>query len=228
MEAIILAGGFGTRLKHIVSDVPKPMAPVNDKPFLEYIFEDLNTKGFKRCILAVGYKSETIINHFGYKYKNIDIVYSFEDEPLGTGGAIKQALSYCDEDYVFIVNGDTFFDCDFVEMKRQFDLNKSDIVIATKEMHNYDRYGTIVIDHQHYITQFEEKKFKKDGLINGGIYLVRSDLLDKFIEKRFSFETNVLESMDYKMLSVESQGYFIDIGIPEDYYRAQQDFKHGK
>lgn len=226
MEAIILAGGFGTRLKHIVSDVPKPMAPVSGKPFIEYILNDLNQKGFKRIILAVGYKSETILNYFGSQYKNIELNYSYEDEPLGTGGAIKKVLEHCFEKEVFIINGDTFFDVDFSEMLKVYENKNSDIMIATKEMFKYDRYGTIIINANNEIIQFDEKKYNEKGLINGGIYLIQKDCLKNIREKQFSFETEILESLKYQMISYESKGYFIDIGIPEDYYQAQKDFEN--
>jgi len=117
METIILVGGFGTRLSHIVSDVPKPMIPVNGKPFLKYLFDYLLKNGVTYIILAVGYKSEIIQKYFGDDYKGISITYSVENTPLGTGGAIKKALDCCNEKYVFIVNGDTYFDVDLKQMK---------------------------------------------------------------------------------------------------------------
>ena len=112
-EAIVLAGGFGTRLAHIVSDVPKPMAPVCGRPFLRFILDDLQKKGVERIILATGYKRECIEEFFGTHYRGMEIVYSPEDTPLGTGGAIKRALSLCREDWVAVLNGDTYFDVDF-------------------------------------------------------------------------------------------------------------------
>ena len=108
MEVIILAGGFGTRLQSVVSDVPKVMAPINNKPFLEYIFDDLSKYDVSRVILAVGYKKEIVKKYFGNKYKNIKIAYSEENEPLGTGGAIKHALSLVNDEEVIIMNGDIY------------------------------------------------------------------------------------------------------------------------
>ncbi|MDQ4678449.1 sugar phosphate nucleotidyltransferase, partial [Stenotrophomonas maltophilia group sp. RNC7] len=134
MEAIILAGGFGTRLRHIVSDVPKPMAPVNDKPFLEYILNYLSKYNFSKVIMAVGYKSDLIKEHFGNSFKGIKIEYSEEVIPLGTGGAIKKAVSICKDEEIFIINGDTFFDVNLREMKAIHGDSSCDITIAAKEM----------------------------------------------------------------------------------------------
>ena len=129
MEAIVLAGGFGTRLKEVVSDVPKPMAPVNGKPFLEYLIKDLGEKGIRHIILAVGYKKKIIKEYFKNRYESIEITYSEELTPLGTGGAIKKALKLAKEEDVFIVNGDTFFDIDLKRMKEFHTENKSILTV---------------------------------------------------------------------------------------------------
>jgi len=177
MEAIILAGGFGTRLSNILFDVPKPMAPVNGKPFLKYVFDYLLKNGITHAILALGYKAEVIQKYFGDKYKGISITYSIEDFPLGTGGAIKKALSCCNEDDVFVLNGDTYFDVNLKEMKLFHDNKKSNLTIAVKAMRDFDRYGTVVIE-DHMIKRFEEKKPTDQGKINGGIYLIKKTIFD--------------------------------------------------
>lgn len=217
MEAIVLAGGFGTRLKEVVSDVPKPMAPVNGKPFLEYLIKDLGEKGIRHIILAVGYKKEIIKEYFKNRYENIEITYSEELTPLGTGGAIKKALKLAKEADIFIVNGDTFFDIDLKRMKEFHIENKSTLTVAVKEMENFDRYGSLVIK-ENRIIEFEEKKKKAKGKINGGIYLIKKDLLNRIEKEKFSFEKEILEDKKIEKYSYESKGYFIDIGIPEDYY----------
>lgn len=218
MEAIVLVGGFGTRLKEVVSDVPKPMAPVNGKPFLEYLLKDLNKKGIRHIILAVGYKKEIIKEYFKNRYENIEITYSEELTPLGTGGAIKKALKLAKEEEVFIVNGDTFFDIDLKGMKEFYTEKKSTLTVAVKEMENFDRYGSLVIK-ENRIIEFEEKKKKAKGKINGGIYLIKKDLLDRIEKENFSFEKEILEDKKVEKYSYESEGYFIDIGIPEDYFK---------
>ncbi|EAH8212404.1 D-glycero-D-manno-heptose 1-phosphate guanosyltransferase [Campylobacter coli] len=216
MQAIILCGGLGTRLKSVIKDIPKPMAPINDKPFLEFIFEYLKKQGIKEVILAVSYKYEVIQEYFKDEFLSIKIKYSIEKEPLGTGGAIKEALKFIKNE-AYVLNGDTFFDIDLKKLV----LNSSKICIALKQMQNFDRYGTVNVDEQGIVTSFEEKVFKKQGLINGGIYLLKKDIFDEFsLEKKFSFEEFLQEN--YKLLKIQTQifdDYFIDIGIPEDYIK---------
>ncbi|MBF7042052.1 nucleotidyltransferase family protein [Campylobacter volucris] len=214
MQAIILAGGFGTRLKSVVQDLPKPMAPINDKPFLEYIFKYLKKRGIKEVILSVFYKKEVIKEYFKDSFDGINIIYNEEKEPLGTGGAIKDTLKFVNDE-VYILNGDTFFDIDLKKMS----LKESKICIALKQMQEFDRYGAVNIDKFGYISSFEEKAYKKQGLINGGIYLLKKDLFDDFsLMDKFSFEEFLQEN--FKTLKIQTQvfdDYFIDIGIPEDY-----------
>lgn len=228
MEAIVLAGGFGTRLKHIVSDVPKPMAPVCDIPFLEYILNQLKDNGIDKAVLAVGYMKEVIEDYFGDEFNGLKLIYSPEETPLFTGGAIKQALKYCNDENVFVINGDTYFDVNFKLMSAAFQNQGAQIMIAVKEMYDFERYGTVVFDAGR-ITEFVEKKPQKKGYINGGIYLINRNILDRF-EGAFSFETEVMEKnvKDMYMMAFVSEGYFIDIGIPEDYARAQIEFERLK
>lgn len=226
MEAIILAGGLGTRLRSVVSEVPKPMAPINDEPFLNFIFEELSYYGFSHAILCVGYKKEVIMDYYGSKYKNIDITYSIEDKSLGTGGAIKKAMTYCKEDMVFVLNGDTIFKVDFRKMAS---LNQ--ISIACKYLENFDRYGEVKIDDNDLILSFEEKKHVEKGYINGGIYYLPKNIFDNFkLEEKFSLEQDFfapyMSSLGIKAYKTNS--YFLDIGIPEDYNKAQTDFKKKK
>lgn len=220
MEAIILAGGFGTRLQSVVKDVPKPMAPINDKPFLEYVVRYLITNGVNHIILAVGYKKDSIINYFKDKYWGVPIDYSVEDTPLFTGGAVKKALSKCCESSVFIVNGDTYFSVNLKEMYDNHIKNNADLTIAVKQMNNFDRYGTIEIEDNKKIRCFKEKRYCKTGLINGGIYCLKSKILSQITDGVFSFEKDYMEKFYQKdkMYAYISNGYFIDIGVPEDYF----------
>jgi len=222
MEAIILAGGLGTRLRSVISEIPKPMAPINNKPFLEYILDFLNNQGVKRAILSVGYKWEVIKEYFGDKYKNIELIYNVEKERLGTGGAIKDSLKFVNEKQVYVLNGDTYFDVPLKEMK----LDDSLIQLALKEMKDFDRYGVVELDENGRILNFKEKAYYKEGLINGGIYLINKDIFNSFeLPKKFSFE-EFLEK-NFKKLKATGKkfdGYFIDIGIPEDYEKAKRYF----
>lgn len=214
MQAIILCGGLGTRLKSVIKDIPKPMAPINDKPFLEFIFEYLKKQGIKEVILAVSHKYEVIQEYFKDEFLGIKIKYSIEKELLGTGGAIKEALKFIKNE-VYVLNGDTFFDIDLSKLK----LNGSKICLALKQMNDFDRYGTVNVNEQGFVISFEEKIFKKQGLINGGIYLLKKDLFDDFsLMDKFSFEEFLQEN--YKNLKARAcmfDDYFIDIGVPEDY-----------
>jgi D-glycero-alpha-D-manno-heptose 1-phosphate guanylyltransferase len=221
-EAIILAGGLGTRLKSVVSDVPKPMALINDIPFLSYMLEQLHKYSFRKVIIAAGYKSEVIESYFGYSYKKIKIVYSIEKEPLGTGGAIFEASLLIESDCFFVLNGDTFFKIDFSRMEENFIKGKSGLSVALKGMANFERYGTVTTNGER-ITSFNEKAFCEEGLINGGIYIINKSWFKQRVENRvFSFEKDILEkrvSVD-KITYYKSDGYFIDIGVPDDYERA--------
>ncbi|MGI7822128.1 nucleotidyltransferase family protein [Campylobacter coli] len=216
MQAIVLAGGLGTRLKSVVQDLPKPMAPINGKPFLAFVLEYLKKQGIAEVILSVSYKYELIQEYFKDEFEGMKIRYNVEKELLGTGGAIKDALKLI-QNQVYVLNGDTIFDIDLKKLV----LNGSKICIALKQMQNFDRYGTVNVDEQGIVTSFEEKVFKKQGLINGGIYLLKKDIFDEFsLEKKFSFEEFLQEN--YKLLKIQTQifdDYFIDIGIPEDYIK---------
>ncbi|ECQ7029247.1 D-glycero-D-manno-heptose 1-phosphate guanosyltransferase [Campylobacter coli] len=214
MQAIVLAGGLGTRLKSVVQDLPKPMAPINGKPFLAFVLEYLKKQGITEIILSVSYKYELIQEYFKDEFEGMKIRYNVEKELLGTGGAIKDALKLI-QNQVYVLNGDTIFD---IDLKKLF-LNNSKICIALKQMQNFDRYGTVNVDDQGIVTSFEEKVFKKQGLINGGIYLLKKDIFDNFdLEKKFSFEKFLQEN--FELLKIQTQifnDYFIDIGVPQDY-----------
>ncbi len=228
MEAIVLAGGFGTRLRDLIVDLPKPMAPIDNRPFLEYLLNYLDRQNVNRVILSVGYKYEIIQQYFKNKYKNVQLIYSVEDEPLGTGGAIKKAFKEVTEQVVFIINGDTFFHiADLTGLrKRHFELS-ADITIALKQMSHFDRYGCVFIDHD-YVIGFKEKKYTESGYINGGIYITQPTLFDPLdFPEKFSFENDFL-SVHCRNLSIGSyicDGYFIDIGLPEDYRKANNELK---
>ena len=228
MEAIILAGGFGTRLQHIMSDLPKPMAPMNEQgtPFLSLLLDRLYMAHFSRVVLSTGYMKEKIGAYFGARYRGMEILYAEEDTPLLTGGAIKKALESCEEDAVFTLNGDTYFEVDFADMQKVLRSRNADIVMAVKEMKNFDRYGTVMIENDR-VLDFEEKKYCRSGWINGGIYCIRRDLLNG-AKRKFSFEKYLEKEVGHlNIVTYSSEGFFIDIGIPQDYLYAQQCYKEG-
>jgi D-glycero-alpha-D-manno-heptose 1-phosphate guanylyltransferase len=227
MECIILAGGLGTRLSGVVSDVPKCMAPVAGEPFLAHILHYLEQQFVDNVVFSLGYKSEVVIDYLRSKAFTFKTSWVLEKEPMGTGGGIKRALMKSHENEVFILNGDTMFNVDLRAMKSSFNTQHK-AMLALKPMQNYDRYGSVQLDEHSTIAAFEEKQFKAEGLINGGIYLLNKERedLSSFPEK-FSFEKDFLEQEAGKstLQGFVSDTYFIDIGIPDDYYRAQNELK---
>lgn len=223
-EAIILAGGFGTRLAHVMPDVCKPMAPVGGRPFLRFLLDQLAQAGFERVVVADGYRREQIEGYFGESYRGMGVAYSSEEEPLLTGGAVGRALARCEGDWVFVLNGDTWFDIDFAAMEAAAtNASKSvQAVIAVKRMRDFERYGTIDVDDQGNVLAFREKRPCIEGLINAGIYLIRKHALSG-MPQRFSLESDFFEKVvaDKALCAVESGGDFVDIGVPEDYDLAQ-------
>ena len=228
-EAIILAGGFGTRLRHVVSDVPKPMVPVCGHPFLQYILDDLIGKGVGRAVLAVGYRADVIEGFFGRSYNGLSLAYSREETPLFTGGAVKKALHACEQQDVFVVNGDTFFDVDFNALAQFHTQTGAQLTIAAKPMRDFSRYGTLELAADGRIMTFREKRACASGVINGGVYCVSHGALGGFADDApFSLEQDYLEKRvcDGAFYAFLCDGYFIDIGIPEDYAAAQEAFKN--
>lgn len=226
MEAIVLAGGFGSRLAHIVADVPKPMAPVIGRPFLEYIFTHLVENGVDHIVVAVHHMKECIMEHFCDRFLSATIEYSVEDFPLKTGGAIKKALSLCKQNRVLVINGDTFYKVPLQEM-HQFAINSGkQVTIAVKEMSEFSRYGKVDLNKDWLITAFHEKEYCYKGYINGGIYDIEKNALDSYPES-FSIEEVCFPKMleRHQIQAFVSNTYFIDIGIPEDYAKAQKEFE---
>ncbi len=227
-EAIILAGGLGTRLRSKVAELPKSMAPINGIPFLQYQLNYLAQFDIKTVYLAVGYLSEVITEFFGNNYKGMDIVYSFEKEPLGTGGAISQALAETKTDEILILNGDTMFQVELNEFYKSHIENKADFSMALKPLENFERYGVVQLNNDNQVIGFEEKQFQEAGIINGGVYILNKKALTSYsFPKKYSFEKEFLESKFNKLKfnGFISNGYFLDIGIPDDYDQAQEDFK---
>lgn len=230
MEAIILAGGLGTRLRSVVKEVPKCMAPVCEQPFLHYQLQYLSQfKEIDRVILSVGYLREVIFDWIEGQKLPFEIAYAIEETPLGTGGGIKLALQQLKGKEAIILNGDTFFDVNLSELKNCGMANTQAITLALKEMTHFDRYGTVALTEEEIIEKFNEKQPCEKGLINGGIYYIDLNKisLDEFPDKG-SFEKEVLETNVSRrnLRGYISDGYFIDIGIPEDYQKANVDFKH--
>ncbi len=238
MEVIILAGGLGTRLKGVVDSVPKSMAPVAGKPFLYYLLHHIAQYSVTRVLLSVGYMHEKIEEWVEEHRKEFPFKIDFvvEETPLGTGGAISLALKRCEEKRVVIMNGDTYFDIDLDSFSESLSESGGLISVALKPMRNFDRYGNVTLDPEGNICKFEEKRFCREGLINGGVYVVERNFLMQLFEalpEHSSFEHDILEEIAAKGGAVRPRGllcgeiysgYFIDIGVPEDYERAQREF----
>lgn len=224
MEAVILAGGLGTRLKDVSNHTPKSMAMIKGRPFLEYQMDVLIGQGVKSFILSIGYKSEQIQDHFKDSYKNCSIAYAVEKELLGTGGAIKNAFRFATEENVVVANGDSLVVSD-LQKQFQFHINKkANVTLALKRMKNFERYGTVKFDDDFRINEFVEKQPISEGTINAGLYIFNvksfseNDWPKKFSIERDYFEACVKTANMYGFLM---NGYFLDIGIPADFKKAQ-------
>ncbi|MEI8006344.1 MAG: nucleotidyltransferase family protein [Bacteroidota bacterium] len=229
MEAIILAGGFGTRLQAVVSEVPKSMALINNRPFLEYLFDYLITQGVTRAVLSVGYKHEIIKHHFKDSYRSLPIEYAVEEEPLGTGGGIRLAFWRISDKRAVILNGDSIFRTDLRALEKAHLLKKADVTLALRKLDNTGRYGRVTLNRQRRITGFDEKnEGAGPGLINAGVYLMEKlFLMEPQFRGRFSIEKDCFENFydTSRMFGFPASGYFLDIGIPPDYHKAQDEFK---
>ncbi|HEX4044458.1 MAG TPA: nucleotidyltransferase family protein [Gammaproteobacteria bacterium] len=229
MKAIILVGGKGTRLRSVISDLPKPMAPIGNKPFLAHLLHYLAQQGMTHVVFSAHYLWEKIQTYFQSQYAGITIEYAIEDEPLGTGGAIVHALSlFKDKNPVFVLNGDTLVKLDYQAMYRQHQLQavgQPALTLALRSVADCQRYGNVVLEKQRVI-QFQEKGKIGPGLISAGVYLLNAAVFAAgtwSLPKQFSFETDFLltQLAALQPYAFMTDDYFIDIGIPEDYARAQ-------
>lgn len=222
MEAIVLAGGIGTRLRAIVPDQPKPMAPVAGRPFLEILLDDLARKGFRRVILSLGFMAERVVDHFGTEYAGMTLVPVVEDQPLGTGGGVRLAMEQLISDHAYIFNGDTFLDLDASAVETRWLADRRPIIVA-RSVSDTDRYGRLIVD-ENRVVGFTEKGLAGPGLINAGCYVLPRSELSRFpVGTPFSLEQDVLAPLVQSggVDAFITSGEFIDIGVPDDFHRAQ-------
>jgi D-glycero-alpha-D-manno-heptose 1-phosphate guanylyltransferase len=222
MEAIVLAGGLGTRLRSAVPDLAKVMAPVCGRPFLEILLTSLAEKGCGRAVLSLGYLADRIQDHFGPRFAGIELAYEIESTPLGTGGALRRALVRCDADHVLVVNGDTYLDLEIENVESRWQRSRQPILIA-REVEDTCRYGRLVTAGDRLLG-FTEKGVPGRGLINAGHYVLPRDIARFFpATEAFSLESDFLvkaaDACPFEVFT--TRGQFIDIGVPEDYLRAQ-------
>jgi D-glycero-alpha-D-manno-heptose 1-phosphate guanylyltransferase len=225
-ECIILAGGLGTRLRSAVPDLPKCMAPVAGKPFLSYVIDHLRKQGIEKFIFSLGYKHEVIQDFLNTAYADCNKQYVIEEEPLGTGGAIQFACRQATEKHVLTLNGDTMFSIQLAELTAFHQQHQAHCTLALKPMQHFDRYGVVELQENGAIKSFKEKQFYESGLINGGIYALQVDaFLKEGLPAKFSFEKDYLEKFYTvrPMFGIVQDAYFIDIGIPEDFERANEE-----
>jgi D-glycero-alpha-D-manno-heptose 1-phosphate guanylyltransferase len=228
-EAIILAGGLGTRLRSAVPDLPKCMAPVSGKPFLHYVIAYCQNQGIEKFIFSLGFMHETIEEFLSRELLITNYQLSIEEEPLGTGGAIKLACKKATEKTVLVLNGDTFFKIKMNKLASFHDMCGAHCTLSLKPMKNFDRYGVVELNKDYSIKDFQEKKYYESGLINGGAYALHATKFsEEPLPEKFSFEKDYLEQFytSRRMFGVVQDEYFIDIGIPEDYERAQEEMKN--
>jgi D-glycero-alpha-D-manno-heptose 1-phosphate guanylyltransferase len=227
-EAIILAGGLGTRLQSTIHDLPKCMAPVNGRPFLFYVINYLRSQGIEKFIFSLGYKHEVVEAYLNAQFATLDFQCLVEKEPLGTGGAILASCYKASEKTVLVVNGDTIFKINLKKAWIDHNKHSSDCSLLLKPMENFDRYGVVELNEDGSVENFKEKQFYKSGLINGGVYILNTEqFLAEELPSKFSFEKDYLEKYfeTRKIYGSVQDEYFIDIGIPEDYFRVQQELK---
>lgn len=238
MQAILLAGGLGTRLRSVVSDRPKPMALIDEKPFMEYVVHELSRHGVTDIIFAVGYKGSMVEEYFGdgsgftaADGSRMTVQYAYEEELLGTAGAIKNAGRFVTEERFFVLNADTFYQIDYSRLVSLQDEQELDMALVLRQVPDITRYGEAVLDEGGRLMGFNEKTTAaRPGTINGGVYLMTRGLLEQIPDGKVSLENDMIPRWlqeGRRMGGFVNDGYFIDIGIPEDYYKFIEDVKKG-
>lgn len=228
-EAIILAGGFGTRLRGVVDDVPKPLAPVAGRPFLAWLLDALAARGLRRVVLATGHLGDQVEAALGQAWQGMTLAYSREPMPLGTGGAIAMAAREVSGNAFFVLNGDTWLELDYSAFANEVAGAGARLGVALAEVPDVSRYGAARLEGNR-LTGFDEKGGLGAGSVNAGVYWLRREVLEDLAAAAvFSFERDVLlpaVSREAVIGYARTRG-FIDIGVPDDFRRAQAIFGHG-
>jgi D-glycero-alpha-D-manno-heptose 1-phosphate guanylyltransferase len=225
-EMIVLAGGFGTRIQSVAAGVPKVLLPVAGRPFLSHLIDFFRMQGIARFVFSLHYKAEVIEQYLKEEYPTLDYATAIEDHPLGTGGAIRLALQKTKSNHVIITNGDTLFKVDLPMFIRQHLSASAECSLALKPVTDAGRYGSVIINQKHQILSFSEKGLEGPALINGGLYLLdKTKFFQRSFPQRFSFEKDYLQSATSSVFfyGFQHDAYFVDIGIPNDYEKAQLD-----
>lgn len=231
VNVVILAGGLGTRLKPIVNDRPKVMALINGRPFLTYLLDQISNAGLMDVILCVGYMGKYVESEMGLSYKNLSLRYSYEYEPLGTGGALRNAHDLMNTDTILVMNGDSY--CRY-NLEEYGAFHKQKHAMASLLLTFVDdtrRYGCVKVDEHNYVLAFEEKRSSEEpGWINAGVYIIDRDIISEIPHRRFvSLEKEIFPSLiGREFYGFMSDGYFLDIGTPKDFATAEMYFKSAK
>ena len=229
--AVILAGGEGKRLRPVVSDVPKPLAPIAGRPFIHWLLDLLSFRGIKKALFLLGYKASDIISSCGDGSRwGIEISYSVEDEPLDKGGALRNAIPLIDAEDFLLMNGDTLLDVDYCRLLSFHRRMGAAITFAVRPWKDLSRVDPLDVDEGGRVKAFGGKNLmpKDDGswLVNGGVYGVKRAVIERIPLRRISWEGEIIPallSQGELLCALEVGGFFIDIGVPEDYARAQRE-----
>ena len=221
VKCVILAGGKGERLRKVISDIPKPMAPVAGKPFLEYLILQLKKYNIRDVVISIGYKGDAIKSYFGNGEKwDMNISYSQEVEPLGTGGALKKAINMVDDEQFIVMNGDSYLDIDLTKLIDFHTERHAGTTLSLAHRNDTRRYGRVEVNTEGKVHRFIGKGVSGYGLINCGIYMFQQDIVDIIPDGNISLEDMILPIIIEKgLFGMTVNGFFIDIGIPEDYLR---------
>ena len=221
-EALILAGGRGTRLASVLPDTPKPIAPVKGRPFLSYIVDHLVLQGVERIIISTGYKADQVKETMKLAHPRLELFFSEEREPLGTGGGIVHALPFIEQDNFIVLNGDTHFQFSIADLCSLHLEKRADLTIALKQVENAGRFGSVE-SIRNIVTGFNEKGRMGSGLINAGTYIVKRESLSSGgFPSSFSFESFLMPLwiLTHRVACLPIEAPFLDLGVPEDYIRA--------
>lgn len=227
LDVLILTGGQGSRLRSVVSDRPKTMAPLNGRPFLDLLIEYVSGFGFRRFILCVGYMAEYIIEYYSAGTANSnEIMFSTETIPLGTGGAVKNAERLIAGDSFLVLNGDSFCPVDFPAFVAFHTRNRSLVSIVLASAEKAEDYGSVVMDSSNRIVQFSEKMPGEIAWTNAGVYIFNKSVLSLITSDRvYSLEYDLFPQLAGKdFFGFPTTGKVLDIGTPSRLEKASVAF----
>jgi D-glycero-alpha-D-manno-heptose 1-phosphate guanylyltransferase len=225
MKAVVLCGGLGTRLGALTRETPKPLLEVAGRPFISHVLDHLAANGTTEIVLAVSFQWQKLRGALGSSWQGLPLHYSVEPEPMGTGGAVRHAMDQLGWVEAIVANGDTLLKMNPNLLHGAAGQHSADMVMALKRVDDASRYGRVRIEADSRVVGFEEKGQSGEGLINAGLYWMRARVLDKAPDRIFSLERDLMAEhvTELAMYGVETSGYFVDMGIPEDLERARRE-----